>query len=134
AMESKELALTISSVSAGALGLFLAWLLYYKRRDLPEKIATRLGDLYTTVANKYYIDELYSALFVTPLVEGSRAILWKTVDQGMIDTAVNNAAHEVRYVSDNVRHMQSGNLRSYAGWIAAGGAVVIAYMVWMGVR
>ncbi len=37
-------------------------------------------------------------------------------------------------VSDNVRHMQSGNLRSYAGWVAAGAAVVIAYMVWMGVR
>jgi hypothetical protein len=33
-----------------------------------------------------------------------------------------------------VRHMQSGNLRSYAGWVVAGGAVVIAYMVWMGVR
>jgi hypothetical protein len=29
--------------------------------------------------------------------------------------------------------MQSGNLRSYAGWVAAGGAVVIAYMIWMGV-
>jgi hypothetical protein len=30
-----------------------------------------------------------------------------------------------------VRHMQSGNLRSYAGWIAAGAAVVIAFMIWM---
>jgi hypothetical protein len=30
--------------------------------------------------------------------------------------------------------MQSGNLRSYAGWIAAGSAVLIAYMIWMGVR
>ena len=30
--------------------------------------------------------------------------------------------------------MQSGNLRSYAGWVAAGAAAVIAYMVWMGTR
>jgi hypothetical protein len=30
--------------------------------------------------------------------------------------------------------MQSGNVRSYAGWIAAGSALVIAYMIWMGVR
>src|SRR5713101_4661286 len=73
-------------------------------------------------------------LYVKPLVEGSTTILWKGVDQGVIDATVNNAADEARHVSDNVRHMQSGNLRSYAGWVAAGGAVVIAYMVWMGVR
>ncbi len=47
---------------------------------------------------------------------------------------MNNAADGARHVSDEVRHMQSGNLRSYAGWIAAGSAVVIAYMIWMGVR
>ncbi len=52
----------------------------------------------------------------------------------MIDATVNNAAREARHVSDNVRRMQSGNLRSYAGWVAAGGAAVIAYMVWIGVR
>ncbi len=51
----------------------------------------------------------------------------------MIDASVNESAHAAREVSDDVRHMQSGNLRSYAGWVAAGGAVVIAYMVWMGV-
>ena len=50
----------------------------------------------------------------------------------MIDDTVNNAADGARHVSDAVRHMQSGNLRSYAGWIAAGAAVVIAYMIWMG--
>jgi NADH-quinone oxidoreductase subunit L len=52
----------------------------------------------------------------------------------VIDDTVNNAADGARHVSDEVRQMQSGNLRSYAGWIAAGSAVVIAYMIWMGVR
>jgi NADH-quinone oxidoreductase subunit L len=134
ARDRLELAFTGISVAVGFLGLFLAWLLYHKRRDLPEKIANRLGDLYHAVVNKYYVDELYASVFVKPLVEGSTVILWKGVDQGMIDATVNNAASEARHVSDNVRHMQSGNLRSYAGWIAAGGAAVIAYMVWMGVR
>ena len=129
-----ELAFTVVSVAAGFLGLLLAWLLYYRRRDLPDKVAASLGGLYRVVVNKYYVDELYASLFVKPLVEGSTAILWKGVDQGIIDATVNNAADEARHLSDNVRHMQSGNLRSYAGWIAAGGAVVIAYMVWMGVR
>jgi NADH-quinone oxidoreductase subunit L len=129
-----ETLLMLISVGAAILGLFFAWLLYLRRPQLPARIATSLGGLYRAVANKYYIDELYAALFVKPLIEGSTTILWHGVDQGVIDASVNESAHAARELSDATRHMQSGNLRSYAGWIAAGGAVVIAYMVWMGVR
>ena len=121
------------SVGVAGLGWFLAYLLYSRRPQLPARIADSLGGLYEAVSNKYYIDELYAALFVKPLVDGSTTILWHGVDQGVIDAAVNDSADAARHVSDKARHMQSGNLRSYAGWIAAGGAVVIAYMVWMGV-
>ena len=61
-------------------------------------------------------------------------MLWHGVDQWIIDAAVNESAEGARNISDEVRRMQSGNLRSYAGWIAAGSAVVIAFMIWMGVR
>jgi NADH-quinone oxidoreductase subunit L len=123
-----------ASIAVAFLGWGLAYFLYYKRRDLPEKIAANLGGLYDAVLHKYYVDELYAAVFVKPLVDGSSAVLWKGVDQGVIDGTVNGAADSARHTSDNIRHMQSGNLRSYAGWVAAGGAAVIAYMVWMGVR
>ena len=122
------------SISVAGLGWLLAYLLYSRRPQLPARIAASLGGLYRAVANKYYIDELYAVLFVNPVVDGSTTILWHGVDQGAIDATVNNSASAARHVSDSVRHMQSGNLRSYAGWVAAGGAVVIAYMVWMGVR
>ena len=121
------------SVSVAALGWFLAYLLYRRSPEIPARIAAGLGGLYNVVANKYYIDEIYAALFIKPLVEGSTTILWHGVDQGVIDASVNESAHAAREISDGVRHMQSGNLRSYAGWVAAGGAVVIGYMVWMGV-
>jgi NADH-quinone oxidoreductase subunit L len=122
------------SVGLAGLGWLLAYLLYSRVPQVPARIAAGLGGLYRAVANKYYIDELYAVLFVKPLIDGSTTILWHGVDQGVIDAAVNDSADAARHVSDEVRHMQSGNLRSYAGWIAAGGAVVIAYMVWMGVR
>jgi NADH-quinone oxidoreductase subunit L len=122
------------SISVAGLGWFLAYLLYGRLPQLPARIAASLGGLYRAVANKYYIDELYAVLFVKPLIDGSTTILWHGIDQGVIDAAVNDSADAARHVSDNVRHMQSGNLRSYAGWVAAGGALVIAYMVWMGVR
>jgi NADH-quinone oxidoreductase subunit L len=128
---STELIFTGISVLVAFSGFGLAWLLYFKRRELPEKIAASISGLYNTVTHKYYVDEIYAALFVKPLVVGSTKILWQGVDRKVIDAAVNESADGARHVSDEVRHMQSGNLRSYAGWIAAGSAVIIAYMIWM---
>jgi len=122
---------------AAVIGIFLLLFgafLYISRPYLPQKIADGLNGFYTAVLNKYYVDELYARLFVKPLIDGSTSILWQGVDRKVIDDTVNNAADGARVVSDEARHMQSGNLRSYAGWIAAGSAVVIAYMIWMGVR
>lgn len=129
-----ELIFTGVSVLAGLLGFVLAWQLYYRNPQLPQQIAAGLGSLYDAVVHKYYIDELYATLFVKPLIAGSALILWHGIDQNVIDAAVDNGAHGANEVSDSVRHMQSGNLRSYAGWVAAGAAAVIAYMVWMGTR
>jgi NADH-quinone oxidoreductase subunit L len=119
------------SVAVVLFGWWLAYLLYYQRPELPERIADRLGGLYQTVVHKYYIDEIYAAVFVKPLIEGSTRILWQDVDRGIIDAAVNDAGDGAKQISDEVRHMQSGNIRSYAGWIAAGSAVVIGFMIWM---
>ncbi len=118
------------SVTVALLGWYLAYLLYHKRRDLPQKIADTLGGFYQAIVSKYWIDELYAAVFVRPLIDASTRILWQGVDRRVIDATVNDAADGARHLSDEVRHMQSGNLRSYAGWIAAGSAAVIAYMVW----
>ena len=131
---STELTFTAISVLAALLGLGLAWLLYYKRKDLPDKIAGSLNGFYEMVVHKYYIDELYAAVFVRPLIDGSTRILWQGVDRNIIDGAVNDAGVVARHASDEVRHMQSGNIRSYAGWVAAGAAAVIALMIWAGVR
>lgn len=131
---STELMFTAISVLAAALGFGLAWWLYYRNPNLPAKIAASLGGAYQAVLHKYYVDEFYAKIFVKPLVQGSTTILWEGIDRKVIDDTVNNAADGAQHVSDEVRHMQSGNLRSYAGWIAAGSALVIAYMIWMGVR
>ncbi|MGH9581213.1 MAG: NADH-quinone oxidoreductase subunit L, partial [Terriglobales bacterium] len=126
--------LTLLSVLAAALGFALAWLLYYKRPELPERITAALGGLYRAVAGKYYVDEGYQAVFVQPLVEGSTEILWRGVDVALIDASFDQAAAGARGVSGALRKMQSGNLRSYAGWVAAGAALVLAYMLWMATR
>jgi NADH-quinone oxidoreductase subunit L len=129
-----ELALTGVSILVGFSGLGLAWLLYVSRRDLPERIATSVQGFHTAVLNKYYIDELYGAAVIQPIINFARSVLWRDIDVGVIDRSVNASAEGVREVSDNVRVIYSGNIRSYAGWISAGAAVVVFYMVWVAMR
>jgi len=129
-----ELIMTLVSALIAVAGLGLAWLLYVKRRDLPGRIAAALGGIYQLVLNKYWIDELYGAAVIGPIIAFSRSVLWQGVDARAIDGSVNFGAEAAQDVSDAVRHQQSGNIRSYAGWIAAGAALVVIYMVWMGTR
>jgi len=47
---------------------------------------------------------------------------------------VNHVAADTRGISNQTRRMQSGNVRSYAAWVAAGAAAVLAFMIWAGVK
>ena len=126
-----EITFTGISLGAAFLGLFFAWLLYKQKPELPDQIADWAHSLYSAVAHKYWIDELYAAIFVKPLIVISSAVFWRGIDRGLIDATLDGSAETAREVSDSLRHMQSGNLRSYAGWIAIGAAGVLAYMVWV---
>jgi NADH-quinone oxidoreductase subunit L len=129
----EELMLAGSSVGVAALGFFFAWLMYFKRRDLPEKITSKMHGVYMMVLHKYYVDEGYGAIFIKPLLALSTVVLWKGIDQSVIDGLVNGAGATSKGIGNELRQMQSGNIRSYAAWVAIGGAAVIAYMLWLGV-
>jgi NADH-quinone oxidoreductase subunit L len=128
-----ELLLMGGSIAASLIGLFFAWLLYYRRPELPGRIAAGAGMLYRFVLNKYYVDEFYGAVFVKPLIEGSKK-LWLGIDTDTIDGALNGSAHGAQEVSDGVRQIQSGNIRSYAAWVTVGAVAVLIFMIVMGVK
>jgi NADH-quinone oxidoreductase subunit L len=129
----EELLLAGSSVGVALLGFFFAWLLYYKQRDLPDRITGKVHGIYMMVLHKYYVDEGYGAIFVKPLLALSTVVLWRGVDQGVIDGLVNGAGSASQGVGGELRRMQSGNIRSYAAWVAIGAAAILGYMIWVGV-
>jgi len=131
---STELTFAAISVGVAALGFFMAWFLYYKRRELPGKIVARMHGIYLMVLHKYYIDEGYDQLFVKPLMWISKHVLWLFMDQKLIDGTINGAGAASQGIGGGLRQMQSGNIRSYAAWIAAGAAAVVAFMIWRGVH
>jgi len=121
-----ELILAGVAVGAALIGLGVAYWLYLKRPGKADGLAHSLKPAYKTLLNKYYVDELYAAVVVKPLVWISTNVLWKAADVAGIDGAVNGIADGARAIGDGVRHTQSGNTRSYAVWVVIGAMVVIA--------
>jgi len=121
-----ELILAGVAVAAALIGLAFAYWLYLKRPEKADGLAKSMHGAYTTLLNKYYVDELYAAVVVKPLMWISTNVLWKVADVGAIDGAVNGIATGATAIGDASRHTQSGNTRSYAVWVVVGAFVVIA--------
>ena len=102
------------------LGLVLAWWFYIKSPDAPKRLAKSVHGLYLLLLNKYYVDEIYAALIVRPLLWISTRVLWHGVDEGLIDGVVNGSARVARASGGRLRELQSGNTRSYASWVLVG--------------
>ncbi len=128
-----ETMLTGISVAFGLGGIALSYLMYVVSPEIPEKITSALGGVYTLVYNKYFVDEVYDAVIVHPLVQGSESILWKTADAGLIDGIVNGAGTQSKGIGSILRLLQSGNIRSYATWVVIGAvALIVAMGIGMG--
>jgi NADH-quinone oxidoreductase subunit L len=124
-------ALMGAPVIAGLLGLLLAWWLYIQSPETPEKLAESLSGPYKLLYGKYFIDEIYQAVIVGPLVWISENVLWHVVDERVIDGTVNGVATVSRETGDRLRHANTGNIRSYATWIALGVVVFTSLLLWM---
>jgi NADH-quinone oxidoreductase subunit L len=126
---SLELMLSGVAMLAAIVGLVVAWRMYAKEaKQGPSK------GLHEILYQKYYVDELYHAVVVGPLLWLSRNVLWKLVDVGIIDGTVNGIADCAEATGDKVRLQQSGNVRSYAVWVLIGALVVFAIIFWPVVR
>jgi NADH-quinone oxidoreductase subunit L len=126
-------ALTGWPVIVAILGLFVAWWFYIKSPETPKKLAQSLHPLYTLVFNKYFVDEIYGALFVRPLLWISTRVFWHAVDGSVIDGTLHGIARGARESGGQLRGLQSGNARSYAAWVVIGavGFTVLMFVLWM---
>ena len=124
-----ELGLAAISVLVALGGFFVAYLLYYKKPGTAASFAHKFPTLYRIVENKFYIDEIYQAAIVTPLLMFSRLILGTLVDGGLVNGSGFAVGASTRGLGSLVRRIQSGNIRSYAGWLALGAAAVIVVMI-----
>jgi NADH-quinone oxidoreductase subunit L len=124
-----ELALTLVSVLVAVAGFYIAYIFYFEKPGTAVALAERHRPTYNLVKNKYWVDEFYSAFLITPLLMFTRGILELIVDHGVVNGSSQAAGAATRGLAWIERKQISGNIRSYAGWLAIGAAAVIAVMI-----
>jgi len=130
AEEALELGLMAVStvVALGGIGLAAFFFLY--RREAAAAVAGQFAGVHRLLLNKYYVDEAYDAAVVQPIRIVSEVGLWRGVDVGFIDGAVNGVGAIVRGSSQTLRKLQTGSVRAYAVSLALGVVLVLGYWLW----
>jgi NADH-quinone oxidoreductase subunit L len=111
---STEYMLVGAAVAIGVLGLFLGFRATLARPIPTARQAPAETGFGLVLNRKYFVDELYDAIVVRPFVWLSRVVLWKGVDQGVVDGAgVNGAAWASRLAGGGLRLLQTGQVGIY---------------------
>jgi NADH-quinone oxidoreductase subunit L len=111
---STEFFLVGAAVAIGALGLYLGFRATLARPMPPAKDAPAETGVGLVLNRKYYVDELYDAVVVRPIAWLSRVVLWRGVDQRLVDgLAVNGTAWFSRLAGGGLRLLQTGQLGIY---------------------
>jgi NADH-quinone oxidoreductase subunit L len=121
--------LSIVAVLVALGGWLIADRFYRRKPKRPGEWAAAMPGGYKLLANKYYVDEFYGATVVQPLLGVSKYFLEWVVDIGLLGGLAWLLAGTATLTGAILQRWQSGNLRSYAAWLAAGAAVVLLFLL-----
>ncbi len=102
------------SVIVGVAGILLARYLYLQNIKPIERLMNQFKKLYNLLFNKYYVDEIYDFLIVTPIIKVSEKFLWKINDTLIIDGFINGTAELINDIARFIRRIQTGVAQFYA--------------------
>jgi NADH-quinone oxidoreductase subunit L len=115
-------------------GIVVAWIFYLRLPGLPYLVAYRVGALYSMLAHKYYIDEIYDGLVSRPLFWISTNVLRRGVDDAVIEGVVNSAGGGVEEGGEALRHVETGNVQHYALVYLIGALLIAGYYAFLVTR
>jgi NADH-quinone oxidoreductase subunit L len=125
----EEILLMVISVAAATSAIYFARHIYLKNPAIADKISSSFKGIYNLLLNKYFVDEVYEASIVNPIVKGSENILWKFTDNILIDGLVNAVAKLIGMISDNIKKIQTGVAQAYALVMVLGILIAIFWII-----
>jgi NADH-quinone oxidoreductase subunit L len=124
-----ELIMSVVAVAVALIGWYIADLFFRQKPARPAEIAAALPTGYKVLANKYYVDEIYGAVVVKPLMLFSTYFLGWVVDKAILGGAAWLLGGIATFCGAVLQRWQSGNIRSYAAWLTAGAAAVLLVVI-----
>jgi NADH-quinone oxidoreductase subunit L len=125
-----ELLLVGGAILVGVVGLVLGYRATLARRIPTAREAPADSGLARVLNRKYYVDEIYDAAIVRPLVWLSRVVLWKGVDEGVVDgAAVNGIAKLSRGLGWLGSRLQTGQVGVYVVLFLVGALWILRAMI-----
>lgn len=125
-----EISLMVITVILVLASIFAAYTFYNRKPEMATRWREKLSGMHHLIYNKYFVDEIYGAVIVRPVIYLS-LFFWKIVDVIIIDGTLNGLATVYGDISKTLRTAQTGQLRGYATIFVAGVVVLIALLVWM---
>jgi NADH-quinone oxidoreductase subunit L len=127
----KQLDLFLSglAVAVALIGLLIADRVYRRKAAIPPQDLASMPANYKLLANKYYVDEFYNLAIVKPILALSKYLLEWVVDVAILGGIAWLLAGIAMLGGAILQRWQSGNLRSYAAWLALGAAVLLAFVL-----
>jgi len=125
---STEIGLMIFSVLVALGGIAAATVLYLQKPGIPAKFTAAFPALHRAVFNKWYVDEIYDAMFVEPTKKFG-TFCWKFFDVCIVDGIVNGIGKLVKVLSAGIRHTQTGLFHNYALTMVLGVVVMVAVFI-----
>ncbi|MDE3062045.1 MAG: NADH-quinone oxidoreductase subunit L, partial [Acidobacteriota bacterium] len=126
---SLEISLSVLAVLVALAGWWVADRFYRRQPDTPARLAAAMPHGYKLVLNKYFVDEIYGFTIIKPLLAFSKFILGWVVDIALVGGAAWLLAGVAQFLGAILQRWQSGNLRSYAAWLALGAAAVLLFFL-----
>jgi len=125
---SLEYIMMALAVAAGAVGWFIAHRMYHQR-SAAAQLAAPAPAGYNLLQNKYYVDEFYGLTIVKPLIAVSKYFLEWVVDIAILGGLAWALGALAVFFGAILQRWQSGNIRSYAAWLALGAAVLLYFVL-----
>jgi NADH-quinone oxidoreductase subunit L len=125
----EELLLMAISVAGAIAAIFFARYIYLKKPEIATNISNKLKGVYNLLLNKYFVDEIYDATVVNPIVKGSQNILWKITDNKLIDGFINTTASFIQKTGEKIRRIQTGVAQAYALVMIVGILLAIMWII-----
>ena len=122
-----ELSMALLSLAIALGGVWVATQFYVRSPETPARLVERHPVMYRILLNKYYVDELYDAVFVQPIHRGS-VWLWEKIDARCIDGSVDGVGALVRVGSLLLRRLQTGYVSSYVLSFLVGVVAILGYL------